>query len=472
MSVNTNQQKYLSVCIPTYEMNNVGHIFLKQSFDMLMNQTFKDFEIIISDHSQSDSILDVCNEYAKNLHIRYFRNTKKIGNSSANLNNALAKATGKLIKILFQDDFLYSKGSLQEIINGFNLNNDHWLVTACEHSSDGKTFFRPFHPYYNKNIHLGKNTISSPSVLTIKNDGHLLFDERLIWLMDCDYYRRCYDVFGLPKILNNINVVNRIGTHQVSSSLATEDVRAHEYQIVRNKFSKKLQLPRISVVAVTALNPAGAIRALQLSTSDIAFYDAILIAHEKPKDLPHTITFKKCLPGDLNIKDPKNTNDYSKFMAYRLHEYIDSDFVLIVHNDAYVLRPEKWDNAFLNYDYIGAPWPANVHYTDEGVNVRVGNGGFSLRSNRLLNILNELQLPFTDNGKGYYHEDGIICNYYRKKLEDSGIRFAPIEVASRFSHEIDCPDSDPKPFGFHNNKRVIPTFFHTKFFFRKLFDNI
>ena len=44
------------------------------------------------------------------------------------------------------------------------------MVTASEHSQDGVNFYRPFYPNYNDQIHLGKNTISSPSVLTIKND--------------------------------------------------------------------------------------------------------------------------------------------------------------------------------------------------------------------------------------------------------------------------------------------------------------
>jgi hypothetical protein len=68
-------------------------------------------------------------------------------------------------------------------------------------------------------------------VLTIKNDSSLLlFDEKLIWLMDCDYYRRCYQKFGKPKILNKISVVNRLGSHQVSNSIVK----------ISNKFKETL----------------------------------------------------------------------------------------------------------------------------------------------------------------------------------------------------------------------------------------
>lgn len=227
-------------------------------------------------------------------------------------------------------------------------------------------------------------------------------------------------------------------------------------------------LPKVTIVAVSGINTKGAIKALEISMEGIDFHEAVLISHHKPTNLNTKITFKQCKPTDLVSQDPKNSNDYSKFMLYDLGEYINSDFALIVHNNAFVVRPDKWEDEFLKYDYIGAPWPKNVHFTSEGKNVRVGNGGFSLRSKKLLNALNELKLPLTDNGTGYFHEDGVICVYYRNRLEKYGIKFAPVEVASKFAREKDCEDSEAEPFGFHNNKKVIPKLFFIKRFIKKL----
>lgn len=215
-------------------------------------------------------------------------------------------------------------------------------------------------------------------------------------------------------------------------------------------------LQNVTLVAVSGIDPSGAVNALLLSMKGITYYDVVLISHTKPENLPAGITFKKCKDTELASTDPKNKDDYSLFMAYNLIDYIESDYCLIVHNDAYVLRPERWEPEFLSYDYIGAPWPKNIHYTKEGVNIRVGNGGFSLRSRRLLNILNELHIPFSDSGTGYYNEDGIICVHHRKELEDAGMRFAPTDVAARFSHELDVPESVQQSFGFHNSKIVFP----------------
>ena len=90
----------------------------------------------------------------------------------------------------------------------------------------------------------------------------------------------------------------------------------------------------------------------------------------------------------------------------------------------------------------------------------------------MLGALNDLALPFTDNGTGYSHEDGVICVYYRKKLEEYGIRFAPVEAAAKFSREQDCLDSVPDPFGYHNNPRAVPRLFWLKRALLKKFSRV
>ncbi|MBI3631989.1 MAG: glycosyltransferase family 2 protein [Candidatus Vogelbacteria bacterium] len=463
----TTSQKLISICIPTYEMYGKGAFFLKRSLGMLTRQTFKDFDVVISDYSKDSEIKDLCEKYKGKLDIHYFKNNNPVVGMSLNVNNAIANATGKLIKILFLDDSLFNENSLTETIRHFDLEKDHWLVTGCTHTKDGKTFFRPHLAKYHNKIHMGQNTIGSPSVLTIKNDKPPLFDTNLKWFMDCDYYKRCFDAYGAPKIVDSINVVIGVGSHQISNTEATKDLRKAEFKYIVKKYNEKT-IRDITLVAISSIDPKGAVRALELSMDGMEFHETILISHKKPNKLNPRITFKQCKPDELRSSDPKNKDDYSKFMAYSLCDYIDSDFALIVHNNAHILRPYKWDYEFLDYDYIGAPWRKNTHFTPEGINVRVGNGGFSLRSKKLLNVLNVLKLPFTDNGTGFFNEDGIICVYYRKQLEDYGIKFAPVEVAAKFSMEHENEDSDIEPFGFHDNKKAIPRFFFLKRLIRKL----
>ncbi len=216
-----------------------------------------------------------------------------------------------------------------------------------------------------------------------------------------------------------------------------------------------LNLPTITLCSISSVEIDKTIHALKKSMEGVSYADVILF------------TDKKIILDDIGIKviniNSLDYDGYSEFVLYKLKDYITTDFALIVQHDGYVLRPEKWSNDFLEYDYIGAPWPEGKYFTNEGINVRVGNGGFSLRSKKMLSILSDLNLPFTDNGTGFSHEDGVICAYYRKTLEEHGIKYAPVNIASRFSRERWCPDSEKYPFGFHDNRT---NFLH--FVFKKL----
>ncbi len=218
-------------------MRGLGTKFLKRSFDILAGQTFKNFDVVVSDHSENDEIKNLCGSYGKILDVKYFRNAESRGSSSANINNAIKNAGGMLVKILFQDDFLYKNDSLEEIVKNFDLKRDRWLLTGCIHTKDAINFFRPFCPRYDDETILFKNTVSSPSVLTIKNENPILFDENLIWFMDVDYYKRCYQKFGGPKILKEINVVNMMGPHQVTNVLATENTKEKEWNYIVDKYN-------------------------------------------------------------------------------------------------------------------------------------------------------------------------------------------------------------------------------------------
>jgi glycosyltransferase involved in cell wall biosynthesis len=222
----------ISICIPTYEMKGKGVEYLEYSFNILYSQTYTNFEIIISDHSILDEIKDLCEQWSQVLNIQYFRNEYKRGISSSNINNAIKCASGDIIKVLFQDDFLYDEYSLEKQLECFK---GEWMVTACCHYN-GKEINKPFYPQYHNNIQYGKNTISSPSVLMFKNQNIILFDEEIFWLMDVDYYKRMYDKFGLPNICNYITVVNREHENQVSNILATEEIKKKELEYIIQKY--------------------------------------------------------------------------------------------------------------------------------------------------------------------------------------------------------------------------------------------
>jgi glycosyltransferase involved in cell wall biosynthesis len=225
----------VSIAIPCYEMSGNGGKFLEYNLTKIHNQTYKNIEVVISDHSSDDVVKGVVDEWLTKLDIKYIRNTYKIGSSSANINTAMKNCTGDIIKIIFQDDFLFNDGSIKDTVDVMGESN--WLVSTCEHTYDGLTFHRKHTPFYNNKIHLGINTISSPSVLTIRNTDIQYFDEDLIWLMDVDYYKKLYIKYGEPLILNTTTVVNRMWENQVSNMLS-DVIKNNEVNMMINKYGE------------------------------------------------------------------------------------------------------------------------------------------------------------------------------------------------------------------------------------------
>lgn len=138
---------------------------------------------------------------------------------------------------------------------------------------------------------------------------------------------------------------------------------------------------------------------------------------------------------------------YSHFMVKALRRHVATEFVLIIQWDGFVINPSAWSDTFLDYDYVGARWgwPTDGH--------TVGNGGFSLRSRRLLDALADPHVA------EIAVEDEAICRTYRTYLETArGIRYAPEAMADQFSFETTYPQG--LPFGFHG-------LFNFWLFFRK-----
>lgn len=229
-------KRFLSVAIPCYEMHGRGAEFLRHSLIMLGQQTFTDFNVVISDHSSNDAVKNTAEHYCAkyNIPLLYIRKEYERDNASSNMNNAIRNSNGEYIKLLFQDDYLYDKHALQKTVEAINANPGcHWLVSACEHSEDGVNCTRPFYPVWNDRLIEGVNTISSPSVVTIKNVvDKIFFRLELFWLMDCDFYVRQNQRFGQPIYLNEITVVNRIWEGQNTNTLSDEE-KNKDYEKIR-----------------------------------------------------------------------------------------------------------------------------------------------------------------------------------------------------------------------------------------------
>jgi hypothetical protein len=190
-----------------------------------------------------------------------------------------------------------------------------------------------------------------------------------------------------------------------------------------------IDLPEVTLVCVDTRTPQLALQAIGRCTAAIRFGAVKLFTDRALLDT---------VPPEVSVIDLHidSVPAYSEFMLRGLRPHVSTSHCLVVQWDGYVVDAGRWDPAFLHWDYIGAPL--------RGIDGprAVGNGGFSLRSRRLLDAL---AAPGIVIG---HPEDVAICHDNRERLEQThGIRFAPVEVATRFAYERLAP---PGPtFGFH-----------------------
>lgn len=194
-----------------------------------------------------------------------------------------------------------------------------------------------------------------------------------------------------------------------------------------SRSSMKLQLPEVTLVAV-----------------DRVVHDLTRLALEdclRHADFVEVLVFsdREILPAAAGVR---HIYSAPETMAERVYWYevpaaVRSSHMLVVQWDSWIVNPRAWTEEFLAYDWIGAPW-----WHRDGRNV--GNGGFSLRSTRLMEALRQSSatLPLGTP------EDEMICRTHRPALEAAGFRFAPEDLATRFSFERVVP-AGGTPFGFH-----------------------
>lgn len=184
---------------------------------------------------------------------------------------------------------------------------------------------------------------------------------------------------------------------------------------------------QVTALAIDCLNPRLAAHALERSMAQCDFGDALLLT-----DTPVPTQARVEAIGPI-----RSQREYSRFVLRQMAEHVRTPFVLIVQWDGFVLDARQWETEFLKWDYIGAPWP-------ESTGLGVGNGGFSLRSRRLLDALADPVFQEADVDL----EDQFICQTQGARLaQHHGVRFAPAPLAQRFSYELIPPPQ--ATFGFH-----------------------
>ena len=193
---------------------------------------------------------------------------------------------------------------------------------------------------------------------------------------------------------------------------------------------KKLKLSNVTLLSATSSEMDAAQVSMRISLHNIEFGAAKLLCSSSPEKKYPDIEY-------VSIPPLNSVDDYNEIIFQDLHKYFETSHCLIVQADSFVVNANLWKEEFLEYDYIGGPWPNKIQHNPEVLlhleKNPVGNGGFSLRSRKLVETT--AKINFNSLNFPVKAEDVVICYYLYQEMINNGIRFAPPKLAAQFSME-------------------------------------
>lgn len=219
-----------------------------------------------------------------------------------------------------------------------------------------------------------------------------------------------------------------------------------------------IALPKVILMAIDTVAPVRTLRAMRSVMGHCRFMDAVLLTdlnrhagltsddirliHHTESDRTFSILADN---GRVTHPDYELANLIEPAGVFR----DGTTHVLYMENDSGIVNPEAWRKEFLDFDFIGAPWP--VHGFDgwpacDGKTNAVGNFGFSLRSKKFCELVADQAKRSTDDDR--FSCDAWACRTLRPVMEKLGVRYAPVRLAAQFSCEDRLYNGQ---FGFHGH---------------------
>src|SRR5260221_2919727 len=232
----------VSICIPAY--NNVP--LLIKLFNSIRIQTFQDYEIIVSDDTRGNSIKEVALNFYFPQALHYFHNDPDLG-SPGNWNAAIAKASGKYIKIIHHDDWLRNPTSLATFVSMMESDPEaEFAFSGAEiRSINGEVFLHQPSSHLltalknDPRVVFNGNFIGSPSATIYKESTRLVFDENLKWVVDIDFYIRL--LFNNRKFVYSeepLVIIYEAEDRITNSCINNKEVEIFEYFFVYDKIRR------------------------------------------------------------------------------------------------------------------------------------------------------------------------------------------------------------------------------------------
>jgi glycosyltransferase involved in cell wall biosynthesis len=200
---------FFSICIPTYKQPEL----LKNLLKSIESQTFKNFEVIISDDTNDNSVELIANANWP-FKVKFYKNNLPLG-SPENWNNSIEKATGEWVKIMHHDDYFANDESLEVMHNSISKNSefDFFFCSTIIYKTKTKEIihYEPNEKYIDSLLThpinlFSANVIGAPSATIFRRNLNVKFDKSLIWLVDIEFYTQVILKYKIFRILDRLIV--------------------------------------------------------------------------------------------------------------------------------------------------------------------------------------------------------------------------------------------------------------------------
>lgn len=327
----------ISICIPTYEQKGKGHIYFAQLLQSIQQQRTVKYEIVVSDNSNDDQIMKVCNHYSlyHALPIRYHHNP--VRGASENINNAIDLARYDKVKLMMQDDLFSDPYALERFSEALDFNS--WVISDSLHINEqGHRIGRREAVYNPENF--DSNTVGMPSVMAFRKSD-IRFLPELKTFCDLYFYYQHYQAYGLPVVIYQKHLVSqRFHNDSLSRNQAPSHHADKMYLLRRGLIPGKMPKTVVSVVVYDRIDNAE--RWLRCWRQSDTRNAELVIIHNSNEDCNFTYLFNNVenakVIGRKNIGyDIGALQDVAR---RRLPGFPDYDFLLWCTDDTIPMDPD------------------------------------------------------------------------------------------------------------------------------------
>jgi len=224
----------ISVVMPMYNSEK----YLNESIKSILNQTFKDFELIIIDDGSTDNSIKIVESY-NDKRIKLFQNEKNLGTVKTR-NIGLEKSKGKYIAVMDSDDVSFSE-RFEKQFNYLEFNSHIFLVgSSAIFIDDNGMEIKKFRKYDNYKIlgwRLQKSCGIVHSSVMFQNIGEK-YNEGFYSAHDYDFYLKMLSKGKYLTNLTNFLIKHRVHKNSTHSNSSKQIMFKNLTQLLHSDLKK------------------------------------------------------------------------------------------------------------------------------------------------------------------------------------------------------------------------------------------